>query len=263
MNLKSNQSLHQKKSKTIYPGEIVIGLNPIYSALGQRQILSLFIREGRSVNPLLEEIKNKALSQGVSVKIVKASFLEELAPGANTQGILAFFKGKSSLDLKDLIEKTAPLKQTFILALDHIEDPRNLGALLRSASAFGLDGVITPKDRAARLTPAALSVAQGGAENLNIYSAVNMVRALTELKKIGFWTVGAEAGQGASIYDFDFPDKTVLILGSEGKGLSRMAEKEVDFLVNIPLANGPVNSLNVSTAGAIFMSFYRKNYPLS
>jgi 23S rRNA (guanosine2251-2'-O)-methyltransferase len=157
-------------------------------------------------------------------------------------------------------EAKASLKEpgpALLLALDHLEDPHNLGALWRTAAAFGVKGLIAPKDRAAPSSAVAYKVAAGGAEVTPLYEAVNLARALEELKELGFWLVGAEGGQGQSLWEFSFPGRAVLALGSEGRGLSRLVREKMDFLVHVPLA-GPIDSLNVSAAGAILMAAYFK-----
>jgi 23S rRNA (guanosine2251-2'-O)-methyltransferase len=160
------------------------------------------------------------------------------------------------------MENLSPDGPSLILALDHIEDPHNLGALLRTAAAFGVKAALVPSDRSAGLTQAARAASAGGSEAVPLITVVNLQRTLTKLKNSGFWLVGAEASKGESVSDFKFPSKTVLILGSEAKGISPLAAKGVDFWVHIPLAPGVVSSLNVSNAGAILMQGYFSQFPI-
>jgi 23S rRNA (guanosine2251-2'-O)-methyltransferase len=171
------------------------------------------------------------------------------------QGVAARFLPRPSLSLTALLATIDPNDPALLLILDHLEDPHNLGALWRTAAALGVKALIAPKDRAATLSTTVYKVAAGGAEALPLITVVNLNRAIEELKKRDFWVVGAEGATGQNLWDFTFPRRTALLLGSEGQGVSRLLKESADFLVHIPLT-GPVTSLNVSAAGAILMGAY-------
>jgi 23S rRNA (guanosine2251-2'-O)-methyltransferase len=197
------------------------------------------------------------LARGIGLKPVKApkEFLDRL--GSNHQGLSLLARPKKEPSLSALLDSCPAPKPALILALDHIEDPHNFGALIRSAVAFGALGLVHPKDRSAPLSAAARAASAGGSEVLPLVKVVNLARALEEMKKRNFWVVSAEAGQGQDLVGFDFPDRTVLVLGSEGSGLSRIVAHTTDLMVHIALESKVVDSLNVSNVGAILMHRYR------
>jgi 23S rRNA (guanosine2251-2'-O)-methyltransferase len=237
----------------------VIGLSPVREALLQRgeNLRRLYLSRGREQSPILTEILGIVKDLGHSPKRVPQNFFNRFKPAAH-QGVAAYFEEKAPLSFEDFLSNLPPKPPSLILALDQVEDPGNLGALLRSAWGFGALGVLVPKDRSARLTPAAIKISAGGSEHVPLVYVTNLVQALETLKERGFWTVGAEGGHGESLFTFSFPVRTVLILGSEGKGMRRLTKSKVDFTVKIPLAKG-VDSLNVASAGAVFMYAF-KNY---
>jgi 23S rRNA (guanosine2251-2'-O)-methyltransferase len=241
------------------PG-LVVGLVPVRAALlarGQKAEW-LKVAKTRTPNPTLAEIFFLADQLGLQAQIVDRAELDRLSPAPH-QGVAAQFPPVKPITFaksQAVFQEPGP---ALLLALDHLEDPHNLGALWRTAAALGVKALVAPKDRAASLTEVVHKVAAGGAETTPLYEAVNLARALTELKDLGYWLVGAEAGQGQSLWDFAFPERAVLALGSEGRGLGRLVREKMDFLVHIPLGEA-VDSLNVAAAGAIFMATYFKQW---
>jgi 23S rRNA (guanosine2251-2'-O)-methyltransferase len=192
------------------------------------------------------------------IRYLPADFFQRFKDTAH-QGIAAYFVETSPKDLEEFLAEVPLSVPSLILALDHIEDPRNLGALLRSAWCFGVRGVIIPKDRSALLGPTAMKASAGGAEHVPVVRVVNLASALDTLKQNGFWTVAACGNAQEKLHSFSFPQKTVLILGSEGKGIKRLIMDKADFRVAIPMVEG-ADSLNVATAAAIFMYAFRNFY---
>jgi 23S rRNA (guanosine2251-2'-O)-methyltransferase len=237
----------------------VIGLSPVKEALLLRgeNLRRLCVSRGREKSPVLTEILDILKDLGHSPRFLPQSFFTRFKPAAH-QGIAAYFDEKPPLSFEEFLNKLPPKPPSLILALDQVEDPGNLGAILRSAWGFGALGVLAPKDRSARLTSAAIKVSAGGSEHVPLVYVTNLSKALETLKEKGFWTVGAQGGGGESLFTFSFPNRTVLILGSEGKGMRRLTKTKVDYTVKIPLAKG-VDSLNVASAGAVFMYAFR-NY---
>lgn len=242
-------------------GEAVGGLNAVLAALKNRprSCRSLLVAEGRRPSTALDEIYALAREANLAVRRSPRKALDRLFGGDNHQGVVALFDAAGYTAFEDFLESLPQSGQALVLALDKVEDPGNLGALMRSAAAFGAAGVLVPRERAAPLTRAAVKASAGAAEVLPLVRAVNLRRALEILKKMDFWLVGAEGDGGQSLSSFTFPDRAVLVLGSEGRGLSPVIKKECDFLVAIDQRRDQVSSLNVSVAGGILMAeYYRK-----
>jgi 23S rRNA (guanosine2251-2'-O)-methyltransferase len=186
---------------------------------------------------------------GVRTRLEPRDALTRLARTAAHQGVVAAVRERAFLDLEDLLEGPQP---RLVLALDGIEDPQNFGALLRSAEAAGVDGVLFAERRAAPLSAAAVKASAGAAEHLRLARVVNMVRSLEQLREHNLWCVGLDE-RGAQDYDrFDFTSNTVIVLGREGAGLHDLVRRTCDHLLRIPMG-GKVASLNVSAAGAVVL----------
>lgn len=241
---------------------IVGGLNPVLAALKSRPKSgrTLMVAEGRRPAPTLSQIFDLARSAGLTVKIAPRQALDRIFGRDSHQGVVALFDAQDYLGWDDFLDSIPPQGPALVLALDQVEDPGNLGALMRSARAFGALGVLALRDRTAPLTPAALRASAGAAESLPLVRVVNLRRALEGLQKMGFWLAGAEEDGGESMYEFQFPERTVMVLGSEGRGLSPLIKKICDFLLTIPQHREHVSSLNVSVAGGILMSEYFRKH---
>ncbi len=179
--------------------------------------------------------------------------LTQMAGTAAHQGVVAIVHPQESLAIEDLLEAPASSKGArLLLALDGVEDPQNLGALLRVADGAGVDGIILTERRSAPLSPVAVKASAGATEHLRIARVVNLVRALEDLKRQNIWVVGLDE-RGTSDYDqFDLTGNCVLVLGREGAGLHDLVKRTCDHLLRIPMAGG-VSSLNVSAAGAVVL----------
>ena len=188
---------------------------------------------------------------------VRTETREQLARHAGTdmhQGVVAFLRERTFLAVEDLLKAPArDLGRRFFLALDGVEDPHNLGALLRSADGAGVDGVVLPERRSAPLTGVVAKSSAGASEHVRIARVTNLTRALETMKKENIWIIGLEERGTADYTDFDFAGRDCcLILGSEGTGLHELVKRTCDFLLRIPM-QGSVSSLNVSVAGAVVM----------
>ena len=193
---------------------------------------------------------------GVRVRQESREQLTQLAGTAAHQGVVALVRPQEALSIEDLFaplpSKSGTPAARLLLALDGVEDPQNLGALLRVADGAGVDGIILTERRSAPISPVAVKASAGAAEHLRIARVVNLVRALEELKQQNLWIIGLDE-RGASDYDqFDFTGNCVLVLGREGAGLHDLVRRTCDHLLGIPMAGG-VSSLNVSTAGAVVL----------
>ena len=204
--------------------------------------------------PRAEEIAGLGAEKGVPVKFKDLREIEAVAPGAAHQGFVAFAETFSYTDFEDLIEKS---RQTpggaLLIVADHITDEGNLGALIRTAAFFGVQGLILPKDRSARITGKLLKRTSGAYASLPVAQVVNLGRTLDLLAEKSFWIIGAAGEAEESIFHFDWDRDVVLALGSESKGLSHSVRDRCHALVKIP-GSGQVESLNLSVAGGVILS---------
>ena len=201
-----------------------------------------------------EEILNLATAQNIPVYIKPESYLSDIFENISHQGIAGVLKTFAYADLQQVLrhslqERTSAL----LLAADHITDPGNLGALIRTAAFFGAHGLIIPRDRSAGITAAALKRASGAHVKLPVVRVTNLGRTLHELSEKGLWIIGAAGEATLSIYDFDWKRPLVLVFGSEQKGLSPSIRKQCHQLVGIPSPSG-MESLNISVAGGVILS---------
>jgi 23S rRNA (guanosine2251-2'-O)-methyltransferase len=230
--------------------EILYGLHPVEEALrsGSRKFDHVCVARERTDHKLQRIIDN-CRENNVRIRFETREELTRLAKTAGHQGVVAVVRTREFLELEDLFEGPEP---RLLLALDGIEDPQNLGALLRTADASAVDGVVLTERRAAPLSPVAVKASAGAAEHVRMARVVNLVRALEQLKERNIWCVGLDE-RGTLDYDeYDFTSNTVVVLGREGDGLHDLVRKTCDHLLRIPMA-GRVASLNVSAAGAVVL----------
>jgi 23S rRNA (guanosine2251-2'-O)-methyltransferase len=229
---------------------VIYGINPVLEALKARRVTGL--RVASRADDRVREIEKLAAGQGVAVRRVGADELDRAAggPGNRHQGVIAEVGEGASRDVEDLIAGAAgaPL----IVVLDGIEDPHNVGAILRTVDAAGGDGVVRQSRHAAPLGGATAKASAGAVAHVKIADVVNIARSLEELKEAGVWTVGL-AGDATKRYDeVDYTLPTALVVGAEGTGLRRLVRERCDWLVSIPM-RGHVQSLNVSVATGIVL----------
>ncbi len=193
------------------------------------------------------------LAEALGIPIVQASKrdLGALAGGGVHQGVVAVVAPFGYRDLEDLLEEpVTPTTTRMILVLDELQDPHNLGALARSALAFGVSGIVIPKDRACEVTPGAIKSSAGALAHVPVARVTNLRRALTDLKEAGYWIVGTVADGGQDLKTIDFKQPIALVVGSEGKGMRQKVQEMCDFLAHIPI-DARQASLNASVAGSI------------
>jgi 23S rRNA (guanosine2251-2'-O)-methyltransferase len=239
--------------------EVLYGLHPVEEALraGRRRFDRVLVareRHGERPDPRIEKLLAQCRQAGVHISLEPREELTQLAGTAAHQGVVALVRPQELLALEDLFAPAPahPDRPRLLLALDGVEDPQNLGALLRVADGAGVDGVVLTERRSAPLSAAALKASAGAAEHLRIARVVNLVRALEELKEHNLWIAGLDE-RGTTDYDrFDLTGDLVLVLGREGAGLHDLVRRTCDHLLRIPMAGG-VSSLNVSTAGAVVL----------
>lgn len=239
--------------------EVLYGLHPVEEALraGRRRFDHVLVARERR-DERLERLVSACREAGVRVRQEAREQLTLTANTAAHQGVVALVRTQEFFHLEDLYRPDSTQSQNgapsrrLILALDGVEDPQNLGALLRVADGAGVDGVLLTERRSAPLSAAAVKASAGAAEHLRIARVVNLVRALEELKRQHLWIIGLDE-RGATEYDqFDLTGDCVLVLGREGAGLHDLVRRTCDHLLRIPMAGG-VSSLNVSAAGAVVL----------
>ena len=231
---------------------IVYGLNPVLETLRARGRGVEYIAASRDRNDMkLQRVIEAARAAGVSVRFMPREQLDRLAGSAKHQGAIAVTSAKQYGDFEDLLAARRGT-HAFLLILDGIEDPHNLGAILRTADAAGADGVVIPERRAAGVNATVAKTAAGASEYVPIAKVTNIGRAIEEAKKHNVWTVGLDERGTQSYDDIDYMMDCALVLGAEGHGLHEQVRKKCDFLVSIPML-GHVPSLNVSVAAAVVM----------
>ena len=234
--------------------EIIYGINPIIEALkGDRLVLNkIMIAEGRE-SPALRTLQQLARGKGIPVHRCPRDFLNRETGSEHHQGVLAYPAGTAYATWEELEQRIARTPGlSVVVILDSIEDPQNLGSLIRTAEACGAQGVVIPKDRAAGLTPTAVKISAGAAAHLPIVRVTNLAQAIEDLKKLGFWVVGAETRWAKSLYEMKFDMNVALLIGSEGKGIRPLLLRKCDFTVSIPM-RGKISSLNTAMAGAVIL----------
>lgn len=229
----------------------IYGLNPVLEAIKSgRDIKELWLSSGRREK--LSLIEKEAGKRKIPVKLVDIGFFNEKFPKGH-QGIAASVFQKEYTDFNELLNIPAKKNEPpFFLILDCIEDPRNLGAILRSADAAGVHGVVIQEHRSAGLGPEASKASAGAVEYVPVAQVNNIKHAISEMKERNMAIIGAEAGSEIRPWDIDLNTPLGLVIGSEGKGLRKTVAEKCDFVVSLPM-KGMVNSLNVSVAGAVLM----------
>ncbi|MDA1191353.1 MAG: 23S rRNA (guanosine(2251)-2'-O)-methyltransferase RlmB [Candidatus Poribacteria bacterium] len=233
----------------------VMGRNPVREALkAGRRVQRVLVAAGvedKGMRPLLDMAK----SRGVAVETVERRHLDELTDGANHQGVVALVSDRRVSSLNELLDQVKTASTALIVLLDHIQDPHNLGAIIRTAECVGADAVIIPKRGAAGVTATVTKVSAGATEHLSVIEVANIAQTIARLQESGFWVVGAESDENAKSIPFtqyDFAVKTAVVIGGEGDGLARLVAESCDTLVHIPLF-GAIESLNASVAAGILL----------
>jgi 23S rRNA (guanosine2251-2'-O)-methyltransferase len=200
-----------------------------------------------SDNRRLLEIVDLARKHRIVVTYAPRKTLDRM--DRHHQGVVAWVAPKGTASVNQIL---ADSRLPFLVLLDGVEDPQNLGAIIRSAEGAGVDGIILPERRAAGLTDTVFSVSAGALEHLPVAQVKNLARTMDDLRKKDIWLVGAEAGSDLTCYDFDYTGPVAIVLGSEGKGLRPLVKEKCDAVLSIPLL-GKITSLNVAAAAAVFM----------
>jgi 23S rRNA (guanosine2251-2'-O)-methyltransferase len=226
------------------------GIHAVREALAAGRALErIIVAQGRR-GERIEEIIKLARRRGVPVRFEAREQLDRLAESGHHQGVVALAAAKRALEIEDLLERAK--RPGLIVLLDGVEDPRNVGAIIRTALAAGADGLVIPERRAAGLTETVAQTAAGALEHLPVARVKNLARAMQELKESNYWLVGLDERAEERHTGIDYTASIGLVLGGEGKGLHELTRKQCDWLVSIPTV-GPVRSLNVSVAAGVVL----------
>jgi 23S rRNA (guanosine2251-2'-O)-methyltransferase len=234
--------------------DTIFGINPVIEALKSgRPIQRLLIAEQRKADRGISEIIRLARSARIEVRMMTSDALNREAAHAVHQGVIALAAAREYATLDEILHIPSQRGQMpLYLILDGVEDPRNLGAILRTAEAAGVHGVIIPERRAAGLTDTVAKAAAGALEYVPVVKVVNIVNTIDELKKKGIWVAAAEPDGNMQYWDADFVRPTALVLGGEDKGVRRLVGEHCDYTLSLPL-RGKISSLNVSVAAGVLL----------
>lgn len=244
--------MNDNKQKNHDNDELLIGRNPIAEALSSgRPLIKVMVAKGTVTGPAVE-IVAKAKKAGVPVQEVERKKLDYMTSGASHQGVAALCAVKEYSSVEDILKLADERNEApFVIILDEIEDPHNLGAIIRSAECAGAHGVIVKKRRSAGLTYTAYKASAGALEYLPVARVTNIADTIDELKARNIWVYGADMN-GEDYLKTDFSGGVALVIGNEGKGISRLVREKCDAIVSLPL-RGRINSLNASVAAGILM----------
>lgn len=232
--------------------ELVYGRRPVMEVLdGPRHIRKVYVVAGKRIDDSLRALLSAARRRDIAIVESSRDEMRERLGDVVHQGVAAEVSPYIYAELADVLEKPEGGSDSLIVALDQVTDPQNLGAVIRTAAAAGADAIVVGKKRSAAVTPAVVKASAGLTEKAAVVQT-NLSDALTRLKEAGFWVVGADSTGTERHWDLDLAGKIVVVLGSEGRGLSRLVRERCDWLAALPLAPG-VDSLNVSAAAAVFL----------
>ena len=252
----NNQELRDRENQ-----DLIYGRHPVLTALENQRLLNrIWITPRLRYDPRFHSLILQAKENGSIVDEVEPKRLDRITYGANHQGVAAQVAPHEYLDLHELLTRIESVSDPVIIAADGITDPHNLGAIIRTAEAIGAQGLVIPQRRSAGITSTVIKVAAGALENFPVARVVNLHRALEELKSAGFWIYGTDDSASQSLHSVNFSGAIVVVIGSEGEGLSMLTQRSCDFLVSIPTL-GKTPSFNASVAsGMILYEIYRQRW---
>lgn len=241
--------------------DILYGRNPVLEALrAGRPARKLVVADGLAGEARLREILELAGDRGIAVERSSRGRLDDIAHTEHHQGVAGYFHARRPLSLDGLLAACRP--PALLLVLDGIQDPQNLGALIRSAEAVGADGVVVPRHRAAGLTASAVKASAGASEHLPLVAVPNLAQALARMGEAGIWRIGLAADAPDRYDGADFREPSAIVIGGEGEGLRPLTRRVCDRLVHLPMV-GRVASLNAAAAGAaiLYEAFRQRGFP--
>ena len=238
---------------------VISGFHAVESILIERPELIVRLFISRSEDKRVVRVKDLAKTSQINSELIDSKKIDRLAGHSKHQGFAAEISNLGFLSEKDIIPRLKNLTTSRVLILDSIQDPRNLGACLRSALAFEFDAVIINKDGSSPINEYVFKTSVGAILNLNIFYVTNLSRSINILKDIGFWVLGLDGHGEGSIFSEKFSSKTAVVLGSEGSGIRKLVKENCDYLIKIPISN-KVESLNISVAAGIIMYELKKQH---
>lgn len=242
--------------------ELLHGIHPVIETLaaGRRRVYKIYLAKEKKTDRLAR-IASMAEARGVSKKSIGPAAFKALAGTSDHQGAAAVVSPYPQVTVQDILQPIqGEDRKHFLLMLDNIQDPQNLGAIIRTALCVGIQGVIVPKDRSAPPTPAVSRASSGALEHIRLVRVTNLVQTIKHLKNSGLWILGLQKDAAQSIYASDLSGSIALVLGGEQKGIRPLVKNHCDFVVSIP-QQGALNSLNASVAAAValYEAFRQRN----
>lgn len=239
--------------------QYIYGKNTISEALnGQKRVYEVLVSKtikDHTIPKLCQQLK-------IPYQIVSSNELDRLVGNVNHQGVIASVEGYRYYSIDEIVKAIPENKQPLLLMLDGLEDPHNLGAILRTCDAVGVDGVIIAKNRSVSLNGTVAKVSTGAIDHVKVAQVTNLARTLEDLKKRGYWIVGCDNDQSQDYRSVDYNMPTCIVIGSEGKGITRIVKQQCDYKVVLPMV-GHVTSLNASVATAVILyQVYHSRFPL-
>jgi 23S rRNA (guanosine2251-2'-O)-methyltransferase len=234
--------------------EKIYGRKPVLEAIrsGQRAISRVYLLQG-SRDAVLDQVEMHAKARSIPVSLETRHRMDTLAGQENHQGVIAVVDDFKYADLQDVLDTARDKNEpVFVMLLDEIEDPHNLGAIIRSADAAGVHGVVIPKNRAAEVNATVLKSSAGASEHVTTVRVANINDTIKKLKEAGVWVVGTDVEATKYFYEYDYRQPVAIVIGNEGRGLRRLVKENCDELVKIPMA-GKMSSLNASVASALLL----------
>ena len=251
-----NNRHHKGPRELVTGGEWIYGRNPVEEALaaGRRTASEIVLPPAApDEDDQLARIRDEARSRRLVIRTMERDQLDKLTRFGHHQGVALKTTGYPYVGFDEIVAEAEGDENALVIVLDHLEDPQNVGSILRTACAVGATGVVIPEDRASGITPAAVRASAGGAEHLKVAHVVNLVRALGDLKEAGLWLTGLDWGEDAKPYtEIDFKGRVGLVVGAEGNGISRLVRENCDFIAELPMPGG-FESLNAGVAAAVTM----------
>lgn len=233
--------------------EVIAGKHPVLEAMKAGRALNKIFLYKEAQRHLVQPIMEEAKARGIVVQLVDKRKLDQLAQEMQHQGVVAQAAAIAYAEVEDMLARAAERGEApFIVLLDEIEDPHNLGSILRTADCTGVHGVIVPKRRSAGLTAIVAKTSAGAVEYVPVARVANLVQTMERLKEAGLWIAGADAGAPQSFRQTKLTGPLAIVIGSEGKGLSRLVRENCDFILSLPMF-GHVNSLNASVAAGVVL----------
>ena len=251
-----NTRHHKGPRELVTGGEWLYGRNPVEEALaaGRRTATEIVLPPATpEEDDQLRRIRDEARSRRLVIRTMERDQLDRLTRFGHHQGVALKTTGYPYVGIEELIHEVEGDENALVVVLDHLEDPQNVGSILRTACAVGATGVVIPEDRACGITPAAVRASAGGAEYLRVAHVVNLPRAIKDLKDAGLWFTGLDWGEDAKPYTMiDFRGRVGLVVGAEGTGITRLVRENCDFIAELPMPGG-FESLNAGVAAAVTM----------